>query len=214
MDPLRLREAVEGLENAGCGELHVDMMDGRFVRDFGLNTRVVESLRGACDLPVDVHMMAEQPERHLASLAAAGCSSLTIHVESANHVHRTLSRIRELGMSSGIAINPGTALTKLEYLFPLVDRILLLGQEFGSQASDLPGAMFERVRIVRENLDYQERRTQLQVESGSSASDTARLLDLGADIVVVNARELFEKIDIGASFQIYLAEIESNRTVA
>ena len=117
-------------------------------------------------------------------------------------------------MAPGIAINPATPLTKLEYLFPQVDRVLLLAQEPGAELQETPGAVFERVKILRQSLDYHERGVKLQVEGICGSADTARLLELGADIVVLDMPELFASDDLAGGLMAFMEEVAEARKVA
>ncbi len=116
-------------------------------------------------------------------------------------------------MAPGIAVNPATPLTTLEYLFPHVDRVLLLAQEPGADSHETPGAVFERVKILRQSLDYHERGLKLQVEGICGSADTARLLELGADIVVLDMPELFATEDLAGSLTTFMEEVAEVREV-
>lgn len=213
-DPLALAEAACAAEGADCAELHIDVMDGGFVPNFGLSSEVIAAITKTSKLPCDVHLAVERPERHVKRFAEAGCAGITVHVESPGHVHRTLQSIRDLGVSPGIAINPASPLTRLEYVVQLVDRVLVLTQEPGSRSEQTSGAAFERVKILRENLDYHERRVNIQVEGVHSATDAARLIEHGADIVVLDNPALHRSEDSLSALRAFIGEAEAARNVA
>lgn len=205
---------IRSFEEAGCTELHFDVRDGRFAPGFGLGLEILGAAKACSQLPCGVHLMTEQPERHVETFAKAGCASLTVHVEACLHAPRTLELIRELGMASGIAIQPATPLTKLEYLLSFADRVLLLTQEPGNERAETPRAAFERVRILQESLSYHEHGTQLQVKGGIGALDAARLLTEGADIVVLDSPEIFAGDDTLGSLKSFIDRVETARETA
>jgi len=203
-----LAAELEAFEKAGCSELHFDVRDGRFAPGFGLGLELLAAAKGASGLPCDVHLMTVDPTRHVEPFAKAGCAGLTVHVEACLHAPRTLEQIRELEMASGIAIQPATPLMKLEYLLPFADRVLLLTQEPGSESPTTPAAAFERVQILRETIEYHGYPTKIQVEGGIGVSDAARLLNAGADIVVLDSPDCFGGKDTLADLKAFMVSVE------
>ena len=210
----RLEDDLRAFEEAGCSELHFDVRDGAFAPGFGLGLEVLAAARACSNLPCGIHLLAVQPERYVQAFSDAGCASLTLHVEACLHAPRTLDLIRELGMAPGIAIQPATPLTKLEYLFAHVDRILLLARELGSQQRETPGPAFERVKILREGLDYHERGVKLHVEGTAGTADTARLIELGADIVVLDSPDVYDGDDLAGNLTAFMEAVDKARKVA
>lgn len=209
-----LAPGLRAFEEAGCSELHFDVRDGAFAPGFGLGFEVLAAAKAASKLPCDAHLLVTRPERYVEAFSEAGCASLTVHVEAGLHAPHTLDLIRELGMTPGIALYPATPLTKLEYLLPHVDRVLLLAREPGAELQQTTGAAFERVKILRQSLDYHERGVKLQVEGASGSADTARLIELGADIVVLDAPELFTGHDLAGSLTSFMEEVAKARKIA
>ncbi len=210
----RLEDDLRAFEEAGCAELHFDVRDGAFAPGFGLGFEVLAAAKAASKLPCDAHLMVTRPERYVGTFAEAGCASLTVHVEATLHAPRTLDLIRDSGMAPGIAVYPATPLAKLEYLLPHVDRVLLLAQEPGAGPRQTPGAAFERVKILRQSVDYHERGVKLQVEGACDSADTARLIEAGADVVVLDVPELFTGDDLAGSLTSFMEEVEKARKVA
>lgn len=188
----RLEDDLRDLEAAACDELHIDVMDGRFVSDFALGPEIVSAVRSCSTLPCEAHLMVQNPEAYIKRFVDAGCSIITFHAETCIHAHRTLSVIRDAGATPGIAINPGTPLTKLEYLLPLVDRVLILANDPQGGATAVENSVFERVKILRENLDYREHRIRIQVEGAFNAKGAAILASHGAEIFVLDHTNLFD----------------------
>jgi ribulose-phosphate 3-epimerase len=131
----RLAEQIAECEAAGADWIHVDVMDGHFVPNITIGPLVVEAARRATQLPLDVHLMIEQPERYLADFAKAGANRLTVHVEACPHLHRTLQQIKELGVSAGVALNPATPASVVSEVLAEVDLVLVMtvNPGFGGQ---------------------------------------------------------------------------------
>jgi ribulose-phosphate 3-epimerase len=153
---LRLEDDLKALEEAGCHELHFDIMDGVFVPNITLGFDLIKAVHKASSLPCSAHLMIVRPERYVQRFVEAGCASVTVHVEATLHAQRLLTQIREAGASPGIAINPATPLTKLEYLLDYVDRVLVMTVDPGYAGQKIIPNAFERVRILRENIRHRK----------------------------------------------------------
>src|SRR3712207_1228586 len=134
-DFAQLGEEISRCEAGGADWIHVDVMDGRFVPNLTFGAKVIETLRGLTGLPLDVHLMVVEPERYFDDFAAAGASGLTIHAEVAPHLHRQLTRIRELGCTAGVAVNPSTPLSVVAEVVAQIDLLLVMSVNpgFGGQ---------------------------------------------------------------------------------
>jgi ribulose-phosphate 3-epimerase len=190
MDPGRLEEEFRDAADAGIEALHFDIMDGSFVPRFSLGPDFVALAKRCSDLPCDVHLLADNPAAHIESFIKAGSDCITIPVETSTHAHMTLSRIREAGVSPGIAISPSTPLTKLDYLLPLVDRVVMLPYEPCRPMQEIVPTLFERVRILYENIRYHEYRLTIQVDGCLNVENGARLLHFGAREFVLDRHNL------------------------
>jgi len=190
LDLAQLAARLDEVAAAGCRELHIDIGDGRFTADYGLGFEVLEAVRTNSDLPCHIHLQTLEPDRAIDRFGDAGCKTLSVHAETCLHAPRTLAHIRELGMTPGIALNAATPLTRLEYLLPYTDCVLLVLQEPGTKQAEIPSAALERVRILRENLDYLESRARLQVKGAIAPADATRLIECGADTIVIDAPAL------------------------
>ncbi len=210
----RLEEDIQALEASGCHELHFDIMDGRFVPNIALGFDFIKMARSVSKLPCDAHLMVEAPERWIDRCVEAGCRSISIHLEACTHVHRALNRIRETGAVPGIAINPATPLTKLQYLLPSVDRILLMTVDPGYAGQKLLPVAFERVKILKENLAYLESRTVIQVDGNIDAANAGRLWRYGAENFVLGTAGLFTGGDLKTAMARFLAEFQVESVLA
>src|SRR5512135_1458977 len=174
-DALRLRDDIAACEAAGADWLHVDVMDGSFVPNITMGPFLVEAYKRASRLPLDVHLMIEQPERYLEAFAKAGASHLTVHVETCPHLYRTLQQIKSLGCVAGVTLNPGTPVSALEAVLHLADLVLIMSVNPGfSNQAFLPEAV-ERVARVRKLLDESKSPAYLEVDGGVNTENLVRL---------------------------------------
>ena len=180
----RLPDQVEAALRGGAEWIHVDVMDGHFVPGITFGEPIISALRSITDVPLDVHLMVDRPQRYIADYAAAGADIFTIHPEATIHVQRHLSAIREAGMRAGLALNPGTPLSFLEEVLDEVDLVLVMSVNpgYGGQAY-LP-ASSSKIARVRELLTRRGCSAKLEVDGGITV-DTIRLaLEAGADTFV------------------------------
>jgi ribulose-phosphate 3-epimerase len=183
-DYLRLREDIETLEAGGAGWIHVDVMDGHFVPNITMGPFLVEAYKRASKLPLDVHLMIEQPERYLEAFAKAGAAHLTVHVETCPHLYRTLQQIKSLNCLAGVTLNPGTPVSSLESVLHLADLVLVMTVNPGfSNQAFLPD-MVAKVAQVRKKLDEIGSAAYLEVDGGISAENLPVLKDAGANVFV------------------------------
>lgn len=184
-DFARLGDEVRAIEAAGADLVHVDVMDGRFVPNITIGPLVVEALKKVTRLPLDVHLMIVEPEKYLGDFVKAGADTVTVHVETCPHLHRTLQQIRSLGAKAGVTLNPSTPASALSEVLTEADQVLVMSVNpgFGGQ-SFIPGAV-EKVRQLREMLDARGRTTvDIEVDGGLNADTAKQVVAAGARVLV------------------------------
>lgn len=188
----RLAEEVRAVEAAGADWIHIDIMDGRFVPNITFGPIVVKAIRKATKLPLDVHLMIVEPERYLEDFAKAGADTLTVHVETCPHLHRTLQQIRGLGKRAGVVLNPSTSEESLKYVLESVDLVLVMSVNpgFGGQ-SFLPDVL-PKVRAIRAMIDHLGRPIDLEIDGGI-AEETAALATAAGARALVAGNAVFTK---------------------
>jgi ribulose-phosphate 3-epimerase len=183
-DFAHLAEAVQALAGSGAERLHVDVMDGVFVPNFTFGTDTVRALKRQTDLPLELHLMIIEPERHLETFAQAGADAITIHYEVSPHLHRSLSRIRELDCRAGAAINPSTPAACLDDVLEICDLALVMTINPGFGGQKLIGRTLGKVERVRAEIERQGLVTEIEVDGGVDAGNAKRCVDAGATVLV------------------------------
>jgi ribulose-phosphate 3-epimerase len=183
-DLARLADEIARCEAGGADWIHIDVMDGRFVPNLTFGAKMIETVRRLTSLPIDVHLMVVEPERYIEDFAAAGATGLTIHPEVSPHLHRQLTRVRELGCLAGAAINPSTALTAVTEVVAELDLLLVMtvNPGFGGQQF-IPGSV-DKVRRARAMLDAARSEAWLEVDGGIARETIADVWEAGADAFV------------------------------
>ena len=183
----RLAEEIAVAEEAGADWIHVDVMDGRFVPNITIGPVIVEAARRATDLPLDVHLMIEEPDRYVEEFADAGADVLTVHHEACTHLHRTLERIDELGVDAGIAVNPATSLEAVREALPYARLLLVMSVNPGFGGQSYIPTSTDKIRRARGMLDAIGSSAELEVDGGVGASNVAGVVEAGASVVVAGS---------------------------
>ncbi len=169
-DLSRLGSELQACEAAGADAIHIDVMDGRFVPNITFGPDIVAACKRVTSLPLDVHLMIVEPEKHLKTFADAGADYLTVHYETCPHIHRTLQTIRELGVKPGLTFNPGTPVEPLELLADLVDLVLIMSVNPGFGGQKFIPQAIEKIQKTREILDAHGSKAIIQVDGGITAA--------------------------------------------
>lgn len=183
-DFTRLGEQIALCEGAGADWIHVDVMDGAFVPNITVGAMIVEACRRATSLPLDVHLMIEQPERHLEAFARAGATSITVHVETCPHLHRTLQQIQALGVRAGVTLNPATPVALIAPVVHLADLVLVMTVNPGLGGQSLIPETLPKVAEIRRMLNAVESDAWLEVDGGIAAGTIHLAREAGATAFV------------------------------
>jgi ribulose-phosphate 3-epimerase len=179
-----LRGQILQAEQAGIDWIHIDVMDGHFVPNITMGPFIVEACRRITHLPLDVHLMIEKPERHIAAFIKAGATSVSVHVEGNPNIHRTLQEIRSLGAQPGIVLNPGTPVTQLNAVLPVVDFVLVMSVNPGFSGQSFVPETIEKIKMVRQLLDSVNPKGLIEVDGGITTETLPLVQAAGADICV------------------------------
>ena len=180
----KLGDEVAMCVAGGADWLHVDVMDGQFVPNLTFGSKVIATVRKLTKLPLDVHLMVVEPEKYFDDFAKAGANGLTIHVEAAPHLHRQLQRIRELGCSAGVALNPATPLESIRDAIPYIDLLLIMTVNPGFGGQEFIATSVEKVARARAMLDAMNSSAILEVDGGINRETLALTRAAGADTFV------------------------------
>lgn len=190
-DLSRLGEEVKALDKAGADVLHFDVMDGHFVPNITFGLPVIKSVRKLTKLPFDAHLMISNADAFLDAFKDAGCDWLSVHVEACPHLNRTLSRIRELGMKAGVALNPGTPVSSIDAVLNEVDYILIMSVNPGFGGQSFIHSALEKVRTLKQKLG--NKGPAIQIDGGIKAANAKSVITAGAEILVVGTGLLASK---------------------
>jgi ribulose-phosphate 3-epimerase len=186
-DFARLGAEIELVEAGGAAMVHVDVMDGRFVPNISIGPAVTAAVRKATRLPLDCHLMIEEPGRYVDAFVDAGADMVSVHVEAERHLQRTLSRIRELGAKAGVVLNPATPLAALEDVLPDADFVLLMSVNPGFGGQRFIPRVVDKMRRLRETIDTARLDTRIEIDGGVTLANLDEVASAGADIVVAGS---------------------------
>lgn len=183
-DFARLGDLVHEAEAAGAGAIHIDVMDGRFVPVISLGTPIVAAIRRVTSLPLDIHLMIEEPERHAGAFVEAGGDIINVHIEVATHPHRIAQEVRSYGKLAGACINPGTPVGALAELLPELDQVIVMSVNPGWSGQKFIESALEKVRRLRQMIDEAGLATEIEIDGGVTAENAAACAAAGADVLV------------------------------
>ena len=186
-DFARLGEQVAEVARAGADYIHVDVMDGHFVPNTTIGPSVVAAIRRCTDLPLDVHLMIEAPNRYFSEFAKAGADIITVHVETCPHLHRDVQAIHELKVKAGVTLNPSTPLNHLEEILPYADLALVMTVNPGFGGQQFIESMLSKIANLRRMMDERGLGAELEVDGGITAENAPRVVEAGGRVLVAGA---------------------------
>ncbi|MBQ8984006.1 MAG: ribulose-phosphate 3-epimerase [Lachnospiraceae bacterium] len=184
----KLGDQVKLVDQAGVDYIHIDVIDGKFAPNITFGMPVIEAIRKVTDKPLDVHLMIEEPYRYLQEFKEAGADIVTVHAEACTHLHRTITRIRELDMKAGVALNPATSVSILNYIFDDIDLALVMSVNPGFSGQTFIPSVIDKIKRIHKiaedkglvNLD-------IEVDGGITLSNISSVIDAGANVIVSGA---------------------------
>lgn len=187
-DFTKLGEQVKLVDQAGVDYIHIDVIDGKFAPNITFGMPVIEAIRKVTDKPLDVHLMIEEPIRYLQEFKEAGADIVTVHAEACTHLHRTITKIREMDMKAGVALNPASSVSILNYIFDDIDLALIMSVNPGFSGQTFIPAVLDKIKRIHKiaedkglvNLD-------IEVDGGITLSNISSVIDAGANVIVSGA---------------------------
>ena len=186
-DFTRLGDEIRSVQDAGADWIHIDVMDGHFVPNITIGPMIVSAAKKVAQIPLDVHLMISDPDSYLEEFHAAGADLLTVHPEATHHLHRTLTRIRELGMKAGAALNPSTSLSAVEYVLAELDVVMLMTVNPGFGGQSFIKTMLPKVARLRNMIDNSGYKILIEIDGGVSPKTAPDLIREGADVFVAGS---------------------------
>ena len=171
---------LRACEAGGADAIHIDVMDGSYVPIITFGPDIVRACKRITDLPLDVHLMIVEPERHIKTFVDAGADIITVHYETCPHIHRTLQTIREMGVKAGLTFNPGTPVNAINYLGDLIDQVLIMSVNPGFGGQKFIPASLRKISVVKQLLSEWDSNAMIQVDGGISVETIAEVFQSGA----------------------------------
>lgn len=199
-DFARLGEEIARVETAGADMIHVDVMDGHFVPNLTIGPPVVKALDAVTSLPLDVHLMVQDPDALLPAFIEAGSDNLTVHVEACRHLHRTIQAIKDAGIRASVVLNPATPLHVLDEILPELYMVLLMSVNPGFGGQRFIPSTIEKIKTLKQTLVAKGLPVFIEVDGGVNASNARTIREAGADVLVAGTA-IFGQADYGAAIR-------------
>ena len=202
----RLGDEIKAVETAGADWIHADVMDGHFVPNITIGPLIVESVRRVTSLPIDVHLMIENPDNYIPAFAEAGASWISVHVEASLHLNRSVQLIRECGARPGVVLNPSTPVQTLEWIIENVDYVLIMSVNPGFGGQAFIRNSLEKVKALRQLIQRKNPKTLIEIDGGVNENTIAEIVAAGVDVFVAGSA-IFGSRDYHAAISAFRQKI-------
>jgi ribulose-phosphate 3-epimerase len=183
----RLEEDIKDVEQGGADYIHIDVMDGHFVPNITIGPLIVEAIRPITQLPLDVHLMIENPDQYINAFAKAGADILTVHVEACHHLHRTVQQIKTKGMKAGVVLNPHTPVSMIEHVIEDVDLVLLMTVNPGFGGQSFIHSVLPKIKQVADIVEKRKLQVEIEVDGGVNPETAKLCIEAGANVLVAGS---------------------------
>ncbi|KAB2337463.1 ribulose-phosphate 3-epimerase [Cytobacillus depressus] len=189
----KLGEEIKDVERGGADYIHVDVMDGHFVPNITIGPLIVEAIRPVTDLPLDVHLMIENPDQYIEAFVKAGADYITVHVEACRHLHRTVHYIKSFGIKAGVVLNPATPVSAIEHIIEDVDMVLLMTVNPGFGGQKFISSVLPKISAVKKMADEKGLNIEIEVDGGVNVETAKLCIEAGANVLVAGSAVYNEK---------------------
>lgn len=186
-DFAKLGEEIKDVERGGADYIHVDVMDGHFVPNITIGPLIVEAIRPITKLPLDVHLMIENPDLYIEAFANAGADYITVHVEACKHLHRTIALIKSLGVKAGVVLNPATPVSTIQHVIKDIDMVLLMSVNPGFGGQSFISEVLPKIRSVKEMADAYNPTLEIEIDGGVNVETAKLCIEAGANVLVAGS---------------------------
>jgi ribulose-phosphate 3-epimerase len=186
-DFARLGEEIRDVEQGGADYIHVDVMDGHFVPNITIGPLIVEAIRPITKLPLDVHLMIENPDQYIEAFAKAGADYITVHVEACRHLHRTLQHIKSFGVKAGVVLNPATPVESIQHVIEDVDMVLLMSVNPGFGGQKFIPSVLPKIRQVKDMAASRKPGLEIEIDGGVNGETAKQCIEAGATVLVAGS---------------------------
>ena len=196
----KLGEEIKDVEKGGADYIHVDVMDGHFVPNITIGPLIVEAIRPITKLPLDVHLMIEDPDRYIEAFANAGADYITVHVEACRHLHRTLHLIKSLGVKAGVVLNPATPVNMIQHVIKEIDMVLLMSVNPGFGGQSFIDGVLTKIREVKSLAEQYNPGLEIEIDGGVNEETAKLCIEAGANVLVAGSA-IYNKADRKAAIE-------------
>jgi len=183
----KLGEEIIAVDQAGADYIHIDVMDGHFVPNITIGPLIVEAVRPVTKLPLDVHLMIENPDHYIEAFAKAGANFITVHVEACRHLHRTIQNIKSFGVKAGVVLNPATPVESIQHIIGDIDMVLLMSVNPGFGGQTFIPEVLSKIRKVKEMAEQKGLSVEIEIDGGVNPETARHCIEAGATVLVAGS---------------------------